>query len=433
MRSFLAKGLTGLLVLGSIVAVAACGSSNSSSTSSSSSGGAASSGGSSSSGSGNSVDVYSDLPLTGAVTAQTVPALNGEKLALSQVGYKAGQWKVNFISLNDATATSPTNYDLNVCQANARKAATDPKAVYLVGPFNSGCAEVEIPITNQAGLAQVSPANTYPGLTTNDPGTQPGEPGKYYPTGKRTYLRIVPRDTIQGQAGLVAMKQLGCTRVAVADDKTPYGVGLATQIQLHGKANGITVTSVTGVDPTSPNFRSYASTIKSQGANCVYTAFNPPGEVEMVKDINSAIPTAKIFGGDGVCSGGETNPSKGGFPASIAPLFHCTVATQGLTTYPGGKAFLAAYKAKYGVSNPDPYAIYGYEDMKLVLDTVKKLGAQGNSKSAVLKALFAVKSRPSAIGTYGFDANGDTTLKSYGLYKVGPDGNPLFDKTITVS
>ena len=430
MRFVLGKALTGLLVIGAVLAIAACGSSKSSSTSSS---GAASSGGSSSSSSGKTIDIYSDLPLTGAVTAQTVPALNGEKLALKQAGGKAGQWTVHFISLNDATATSPTNYDLNVCQANARKAATDPKAVYMVGPFNSGCAEVEIPITNQGGLAQVSPANTYPGLTTNDPGTASGEPQKYYPTGKRTYLRIVPRDTIQGQAGLVAMKQEGCTRVAVADDKTPYGVGLATQVQLHGKDNGITVTGVTPLDPTSPNFRSYASTVKASGANCVYTAFDPPGEVELVKDINAAVPTAKIFGGDGVCSGGETNPKMGGFPASIAPLFFCTVATQGLTTYPGGKAFLAAYKSAYGVSSPDPYSIYGYEDMQLALRTIAKLGAQGDSKSAVVAALFATKNYQGTIGTYGFDANGDTTLKSYGLYKVGSDGNPLFFKTITVS
>ncbi len=413
-----------------VLAIAACGSSSKSSSSSTSSASSGSSSGSSSSS--GTIDIYSDLPLTGAVTAQTVPALNGEKLALKQAGFKAGQWKVNFVSLNDATATSPTNYDLNVCQANARKAATDPKAVYMVGPFNSGCAEVEIPITNEGGLAQVSPANTYPGLTTNDPGTSPGEPGKYYPTGKRTYLRIVPRDTIQGQAGLVAMKQLGCTRVAVANDKTPYGVGLATQIQLHQKDYGITVTGVTPVDPTSPNFRSYASTVKSQGANCVYTAFNPPGEVELVKDINAAIPTAKIFGGDGVCSGGETNPKMGGFPASIAPLFHCTVATQGLTTYPGGQAFLAAYKTAYGVAQPDPYSIYGYEAMQLGLRTIAKLGAKGNNKAAVVAALFATKNYAGAIGTYGFDANGDTTLKSYGLYNVGSDGNPVFAKTITV-
>ena len=346
----LGKAMTGCMLAGAVFALGACGSSSSSSSTTS--------GSSSSSGGSNTIDIYSDLPLNGAVTAQTIPALNGEKLALSQAGNKAGQFKVNFISMNDATATSPTNYDLNVCQANARRAATDSKAVYLVGPFNSGCAEVEIPITNQGGLPQVSPANTYPGLTTNDPGTSPGEPQKYYPTGKRTYLRIVPRDTIQGIAGLVAMKQAGCTRVAVANDKTPYGVGLATQIILHHGDYGITVvpatsgSSGTGLDPTAPNYRAYASSLKAAGADCVYTGFNPPGEVELIKDINSAIPTAKIFGGDGVCSGGETNPKTGGFPASIAPLFQCTVATQGLTSYPGGRQFLAAYKAKYGVSRP---------------------------------------------------------------------------------
>jgi ABC-type branched-subunit amino acid transport system substrate-binding protein len=65
------------------------------------------------------------------------------------------------------------------------------------------------------------------------------------------------------------------------------------------------------------------------------------------------------------------------------------------------------------------------------LDTIASLGSKGNDKSAVLSALFAIKSRSSVLGTYGFDANGDTTLKSYGLYKVGPDGNPVFSKTIT--
>ena len=288
------------------------------------------------------INIYSDLPLKGAVSAQTLPALNGEKLALSQAGNKAGQWKVNFISLDDSTATSPTNYDLRVCQANARKAATDPKAVYMVGPFNSGCAKVEIPITNQAGLAQVSPANTLPGLTTNDPGSSPGEPQIYYPTQKRTYLRIVPRDTSRASGPrddeAVRVHPRGGGR---RQDAVRRRTG--TQIQLNQKKYGITVTGLTPLDPTSPNFRSYASTVKSQGADCVYTAFNPPGEVELVKDINAAIPTAKIFGGDGVCSGRETNPRRAASREHRAavPLHG---ATRGLTTYPGGKAFLAAYK-----------------------------------------------------------------------------------------
>jgi branched-chain amino acid transport system substrate-binding protein len=425
---FLGNAMKGCLLGLAVLVVGACGSSSSSSSSSSSAGGGSSSSGASGS---NVIDIYSSLPLKGAVNAQTLPTVNGIKLALAEAGGKAGQFTVNYQSLDDSTATSPTNYDLNVCQADARKAATDTKAVYYIGEFNSGCSKVVIPITNQAGLPQVSPANTYVGLTTNDPGSAPGEPQKYYPTGKRTYLRLVPRDTIQGAAGLSAMKHDGCTRIAVANDKTPYGAGLATQIDLHKGAFGLTVTSDTPLDPTSPNYRAYAQSIKAQGVNCVYTGFNPPGEVELVKDINAALPQAKIYGGDGVCSGGETNPAKGGFPASIAPLFQCTVATQGLTAYPGGRSFLAAYKAKYGVANPDPYAIYGYEAMKLGLDTIASLGAKGNDKAAVLAALFAISARHSVLGTYGFDKNGDTTLKSYGLYKVGPDGNPLFERTVT--
>jgi branched-chain amino acid transport system substrate-binding protein len=69
--------------------------------------------------------------------------------------------------------------------------------------------------------------------------------------------------------------------------------------------------------------------------------------------------------------------------------------------------------------------------MKLGLDTIKGLGDQGSDKAAVLKALLATKDRKSVLGTYGFDQNGDTTLKSYGLYKVGSDHNPEFLKTLT--
>jgi branched-chain amino acid transport system substrate-binding protein len=70
--------------------------------------------------------------------------------------------------------------------------------------------------------------------------------------------------------------------------------------------------------------------------------------------------------------------------------------------------------------------------MKLVLDTIASLGSQGNSKSAVLHALFATKNRNSVLGTYGFDSNGDTTLKSYGLYKAsGANGSVTFFKALT--
>ena len=407
------------------VALAAAGCSSSGSSS------AAAGGSTSGAASGSTVDIYSSLPMQGASSAQTIPMVNGIKLALAQAGGKAGQWTVNYQVLDDSTAAAG-KWDPGQTAANARKVASDPKAAFYIGEFNSGASEVSIPILNEAGIPQVSPANTYVGLTTNLPGSAPGEPQKYYPTGKRTYLRIVPIDSIQAAADLMAMKDAGCTKVAMANDKEAYGAGLATLLELEKGYYGVTSTSNTGIDPTAPNFRSYASTIQGQGADCFFFAgIVSNGAVQITKDVHSAIPAAKIFGADGVCTGSYTNAAQGGVPAAIDPLIQCTVATQDLSAYPGGEQFLAAYKAKYGVSSPDPYAIYGYAVMQLALDTIKNLGAQGNNKSAILAALFADKSVQSVLGTYGFNANGDTTLKSYGLYKVGSNGDPVFYKTLT--
>jgi branched-chain amino acid transport system substrate-binding protein len=381
-------------------------------------------------GGGNSVDIYSSLPLQGASKDQTAAMVNGMKLALEQAGSKAGQFSVSYTSLDDSTAQQG-NWEPGQTAADARKAAQDSKAVYYIGEFNSGASAISIPILNQAKIPQVSPANTYVGLTTNEPGSAPGEPQKYFPTGKRTYLRIVPRDSIQAASLLKTMKADGCTKIAVANDKETYGAGLARLLELQAPKVGVKIASDTGIEKTSPNFRSYAQTIKGQGANCfVFSGVTANGSVQITKDVAAALPAAKLYGPDGVCESGFTNPAKHGIPASLASHFKCTVATQDLTAYPGGQAFLAAYKAKYGDAHPDPYAIYGFEAMKLGLDTIAGLGAKGNDRAAVLGALFATKDRNSPLGVYSFDKNGDTTLPDYGLYKVGADGNPVFVKTI---
>src|SRR5215216_1474621 len=380
---------------------------------------------------GGDVSIYSSLPLQGASTAQTKPLVNGIKLALDQAGGKAGDYTVNYTSLDDSTAQAG-EWDPGQTAADARKAASDPSTIYYIGEFNSGASEVSIPILNNAGIPQVSPANTYVGLTTDEAGSAPGEPDKYYPTGTRTYLRIVPRDSIQAAADLMAMKQAGCSKVAIANDKEAYGAGLADLLELEKGQFGVDITSNTGIDPKAANFRTYAQQVKNEGADCFFFAgIVSNGGVQLTKDVNTAVPDATIFGGDGACTNTYTGEKEGGVPADVASLIQCTVATLDLTSYPGGKDFLKAYEDKYGEANPDPYAIYGYEAMKLGLDTIKGLGADGNDKQAVLDALFATKDRNSVLGKYGFDENGDTTLTSYGLYNVGSDGNPVFAKTLT--
>jgi branched-chain amino acid transport system substrate-binding protein len=369
--------------------------------------------------------------MQGSSSAQTIPMVNGIKLALSQAHNKAGSFTVKYTALDDSTAAAG-KWDPTQTAANARQAATDPNAVYYIGEFNSGASEVSIPILNQAGLAQVSPANTYVGLTTDLPGSAAGEPQKYYPAGMRNYLRIVPIDSIQAASDLMAMKQAGCSKVAVANDKEAYGAGLATLLEHEKGSYGVTIVSNTGIDPTAANFRSYASTIAAEGANCFFFAgIVSNGAVQITKDVNAALPNAKVFGGDGVCTSSFTQASQGGVPAAIDKLIECTVATQNLSAYPGGKSFLADYQAAYHVSHPDPYAIYGYAAMELGLRTITSLGASGNNKAEVLKALFAIKSTESVLGTFGFNKDGDTTLKSYGVYKVSSSGAPVFFETLT--
>jgi branched-chain amino acid transport system substrate-binding protein len=410
----------GCLVAALAIGVAACGSSNNNSSTTSGGGGQAS----------GTVDVYSSLPLQGASKDQTNAMVQGMKLALSQARNKAGAVTVKYTSLDDSTAQAG-NWDPQQTASNARKAAQDKKAVAYIGEFNSGASVISVPILNQIGLAQISPANTYVGLTTNEPGSVKGEPDKYYPTGKRTYARIVPRDSIQAAALITQMKTDGCTKVAIANDKETYGAGLAELLQIKAKAIGVTIVSNTPIQKDAPNFRSYAQKIKGEGADCfIFSGVTANGAIQINKDVGAALPNAKLYGPDGTCESGFTNPSKKGIPASLGRRFKCTVATLDLNSYPGGRDFLAAFKAAYGNSNPDPYAIYGYEAMKLVLDTIKAAGSAGTTKDGFLTQLFKTKDRQSVLGTYSIDKNGDTSLTDYGLYKVGADGNPQFSTTI---
>ena len=128
-----------------------------------------------------------------------------------------------------------------------------------IGAFNSGASKVSIPILSEAGVPQISPANTYVGLTTNDPGSEPGEPDKYYPTGDRTYARIVPQDTIQAAALVSVMKADGCTKVAMTNDKEVYGAGLSRVIELSAKEQGLELTGNDAIDKNAANYRSLAS------------------------------------------------------------------------------------------------------------------------------------------------------------------------------
>jgi branched-chain amino acid transport system substrate-binding protein len=381
-------------------------------------------------GGGETVNVYSSLPLQGASRPQTTAMVEGIRLALQQNNGKAGDLTVKYTSLDDSTAQAGT-WTPEATAANARRVAQDDAAVAYIGEFNSGASAISIPLLNEVPIAQVSPANTAVGLTSDEPGADEGEPEKYYPSGERHYLRIVPKDTIQGAALATLMSEDGCGNTYILNDKEVYGAGLARNIESASQEVGLEVLANEGIDPKAPNFRSQAATMESEGAECfVFSGITANGAVQLYKDVAAALPDAQLYGPDGVAESGFSDPAEGGIPANVASRVKVTVATLSPDEYPPeGQKFFEDFEAEYGEPNPDPYAIYGYEAMRLFLDTCEQLGPDCADRAAVIDALFQTKGRESVLGTYDIDENGDTTLTDYGVYTI-EGGELQFDQTI---
>ena len=383
--------------------------------------------------SGNTLTIYSSLPLQGTSKGQSEAVISGEKLALKTAGNKVGKYTIKYVSLDDSTAQNPGTADEAQTASNARKAVQDESTIFYLGEFNSGGTKVSLPILNKAGIPQISPSNTYVGLTTDKPGSEPGEPDKYYPAQTRTYARVVPADDIQGAALVTTMKEDGCKSVHIFNDKTTYGAGLARNIELAAEDQGLKVEGNDGTDRNAPNYRSLAAKVNS---DC-FVGSGVTGEnyVQVFKDVAAANPTVKLYGPDGVAEEAFTNPAKGGIPADVGARTKITVATLGLEEFKKrnnaqAEKFFTDYEKEYGVAQPDPYAIYGYETMALALATLEAVGDKANDRKAVYTQLLTnTKDRESALGVYSIDENGDTTLTDYGLYTI-KDGLPTFTKVI---
>jgi len=267
---------------------------------------------------GETLTIYSSLPLQGTSRGQSEAVIQGEKLAFEQLapGGKVGKFKLKYVSLDDSTAQNPGTADEGQTAQNARKAVQDKSTIFYLGEFNSGGTKVSLPILNQANIPQISPSNTYVGLTTDKPGSEPGEPDKYYPTSKRTYARVVPADNIQGAAVATVMQQDGCKTVDVWNDKTTYGAGVARNVEIAMKTHNLAIGSKQGTDKSAANYRSAAQGLKG---DCFFWG-GVTGEngVQVIKDVAAARPDEKIYGPDGLAEAAFSDPKKGGIPSSIA-------------------------------------------------------------------------------------------------------------------
>ena len=371
-----------------------------------------------------SLTIYSSLPLQGDSRPQSESVVDGEKLALQEAGGKVGNFTIKYVSLDDATAAAG-KWDPGQTSSDARKAAQDASTIAYLGEFNSGASAISIPILNEANILQVSPSNTYVGLTRSE-GADKGEPDKYYPSGKRTYGRVVPADHIQAAAQVTYQKDEGCKKTYILNDKEVYGKGIADQVATIGKTQGLAIAGNDGIDTKAANFRTLAQKVKASGADCMFFGGITQNKgVQLFTDVNAANPTMKLFGPDGVAE----SPFTENLNPATQKMSRITNPTLDPKLYPpAAQAFFAKFKEKYG-KDPEPYAIYGYEAMNVALLAIKGAGDKGNDRQAVIDAFFQIKDRDSVLGKYSIDENGDTTLSDYGADKV-VGGKLVFDKVI---
>jgi branched-chain amino acid transport system substrate-binding protein len=410
----------GLVVLGAVTALIAIGC-----------GGGGDSGGGGGGGETPTAKIVSDLPRQGANRAQTTTMVNAINLALDERNGKAGNIKIEYESLDDATAQAG-QWDAAKCAENAQSAAQDDEIIGWIGPFNSGCAAVEIPILNEAGLAMISPANTYTGLTKPTP--DESEPDKYYPTGERNYARVIVTDVQQGQAGAAFMEDEGVETVYILDDRETYGKGVADEFQTAAEDLGIEVIGREGIDGSAPNYRSLMNKIAADNPDAIYFGgIIENNAAQLIKDkVGAGMSNEEVIfvGPDGIfvdeliIQGGNAvegiYTSFGGIPPEKLGS--------------AGQEFIDKYEENYD-DDVQPYTAYAYEAANVMLDAIEraseKAGGDVPDREAVIEEVFATQDYQGVLGTWSFDEDGDTSLTRLSIQEI-EDGEFRLNRILDV-
>jgi branched-chain amino acid transport system substrate-binding protein len=288
---------------------------------------------------------------------------------------------------------------------NADKAIRDPDVVAYIGPYNSGAAKISLPRLNQAGLAAVNGFATWPGLTKPGLG-ESNEPAVYRPSGQVTFFRVVPSDDIQGKVAAKWTSELGAKKVFVIHDRELYGKGIAEIYRKSVPKYAVQVVGFEGIDIKASNYRSLAIKVKQQDPDVVfYGGTTQSNAGQLAKDLRAVGVKAKLMVPDG-CFEKAFIDSAG--KANLDGSTYVTFGGVPPTMLTGkGKDFYERYKAVYK-QEPEGYAAYGYEAASVILETLAKVGTK--DRSAVIEGLRQVKNFEGVLGTWSFDANGDTTL-----------------------
>ena len=352
--------------------------------------------------------IVSDLPLQGDSAERSKQMNDAIVQEMARKGWQAGNTEVAFQACDDSLA-STGEWDENLCRSNADAYAGNPDVIGVIGTYNSGCAQIMIPILNKApggGLPMVSPGNTLVCLT--EPGSicKPNEPDVYYPSGTRNYIRVVPNDAVQ-MAGLASFADEQGIRnpfiLVAADD--PTSKGQADTFEGAARKLGMNIAGTAQWDQKAKSYTNLMDQAKASGADAVLLAgLLEQNGAQLIKDKVSVLGPnnggVKLLAPDGFAQNATIDQAG---PASAGMFVSQPGKVPGSLTGEGS-AFVKEIKAQVGGEPLEVFAPYAGQAAEVLIAAIQ---AGDATRAGVISSLFKTHVNDGIIGSFTITPSGD--------------------------
>ncbi len=303
---------------------------------------------------GDTLTVYSLLPAPGSGNGRDI--VDAQKLALFEAGGTAGEFAVNYVSIDEGRRSA----------LELRDVLADPQLVALIGPYSSRAAMVTVPLLNEAGILEVTPGAGYAGFT--EP-VRSGEPERWMPSGRRTLARLAGDDIAQGRALLAAARAAtgkDDPRVAIEQEPGRIADGLVAAINEAG--------ATTVADP-------------ARADAVIYVGDDVENAAGVGDALASEAPDAAVVYPDALTFAGIEEQ------LSRAARRRAVLVSSAPEPGPGERDFAARFRERYD-REPGPYAIVGYRAIRGVLAAIAQAGDRAGYRQEVVDAYFAEAGPP---------------------------------------
>ncbi|VWC76736.1 branched-chain amino acid ABC transporter substrate-binding protein [Burkholderia lata] len=341
-------------------------------------------------------------PLTGGIAHLGKDNENGARLAVEEINAKGlviGGQKVKLVLDTQDDAADPRQ------ATQVAQRLVDDHVVAVVGHLNSGSSIPASRIYSDAGIVQISPSSSNPTFTLQ---------------GFKTTYRVVGTDAQQGPVlASYAAKSLNVKSVAIVDDSTAYGQGLANEFGKTAKSLGVKVLSHDATNDKAVDFRAILTKIKGENPDAImYGGMDATGG-PFAKQAKQLGLRAKILSGDGVCTDTLSN-----LAGDAADNVVCSQIGSALEKMQGGKDLEARYEKRFGQSI-QLYAPFTYDAVYTIVDAMKR--ANSTDPAKILAAMPATNYR-GVTGEITFDSHGDLKHPVISLYNYQKGKKSLLDE-----